>query len=315
MGLSAKKDSDTIDYQSRIKELEKQVELQQDRIERMRSAKFTLPSGKFASRKGESEIEILIPDTHGEHINKAAARAFLNDLDILPNVKRVVYLGDHLDCGGFLAQHHVIGTVPETEACFEEDERAANIFLDEVTKRCPNARTDYIEGNHEARIEKFIVKATLGNPRNGSWMRKMFSPERVLHLEERGIRFVRRSQCYDGLKIPGTIDLDGMLARHGKNCGSTACQREVSRFGCNVAIAHTHRMLLASKETYRGMAYSWCFGCLCNLQPLYYDTDPTDWAHGYGIRIRKPGYGFIVLQIPIMDGRSYLEPLISVVQQ
>lgn len=295
---------------ARIQELEAIVERQQSQIERMRSAKFVLPTGKYKAERGKAFTRVIIPDTHGAHIDPAAAKAFLNDLELLKPT-RVVYMGDHLDCGGFLAQHHVLGVVAETEVTFEDDEQAANTFLDAVEKRTPNSQKDYIEGNHESRIEKWIIKATLGHPSNAKYFRNSFGPETVLGLEKRGIRFVKRSLTYDGLKTPGTIDLGDCLARHGRHCGSTACQRTVSQFGCNVAIAHTHRMLMASKETSRGIAYSWCFGCLCKLQPLYYDTDPTDWAHGYGIQVVKPGSGFITLHVPIIDGRSYLEPLAS----
>jgi hypothetical protein len=295
---------------ARIQELEALVERQQAQIERMRSAKFVLPTGKVNVGKGKAFTRVLIPDTHGAHIDKSAARAFLNDLDLLRPAE-VIFMGDHLDCGGLLAQHHVLGTVPETETTNEQDEAAANILLDEVERRTPGAKKQFIEGNHEARIEKWIIKVTLGKPDMAKKMRGMYGPELVLGLEKRGIRFIKRSKTYDGLKIPGTIDLGNCLARHGKHCGSTAAQRTVSQFGCNIAIAHTHRMLLGSKETARGIAYGWCFGCLCKLQPLYYDTDPTDWAHGYGIQVVKPGSGFITLQIPILDGKSYLAPLVS----
>ncbi len=295
---------------ARIKELELLVERQQVQIERMRSARFVLPTGKVSLGKGKAFTRVFVPDTHGAHIDPQAAKAFLGDLEILRPAE-VIFMGDHLDCGGFLAQHHVIGTVPETEVTHEQDVAAGNVFLDSVEKRTAGASKQYIEGNHEARMEKWIIKATLGKPDVAKALRKLYGPDTVLSLEKRGIRFIERSKTYDGLKIPGTIDLDGCLARHGKHCGTTAAQRTVSQFGCNVAIAHTHRMLMASKETSRGIAYCWCFGCLCKLQPLYYDTDPTDWAHGYGIQVVKPGSGFITLQVPIIDGKSFLAPLAS----
>lgn len=308
---SAEQELEKLSPANRIKELEALVEKQQEQIERMRKARFALPVGKTKSPgKGKTFLRVFIPDTHGAHIDPSAAKAFLSDLDLL-HPGEVVLMGDHLDCSGFLAQHHVLGTVAESEVCFEDDVEAANVFLDEVEKRTKGAKKHYIEGNHEARIEKWIIKSTLGNSRNAAYFRNRFGPETVLGLEARGVRFVKRSLCYDGLKISGTIDLGNCLARHGKHCGSTAAQRTVAQFGCNVAIAHTHRMLLASKETSRGIAYCWCFGCLAALAPLYYDTDPTDWAHGYGIQVVKPGSGFITLQVPIIDGVSYLAPLIN----
>lgn len=306
--MTLKESAKKLTPSARIQQLEALVEKQQERIERMRATKFVLPTGKPSDIKGKAYTRIFVGDTHGAHIDKSAAKAFFNDLDML-RPARVIFGGDHLDCGGLLAQHHVLGTVPETAITNEEDEAAANVFFDEVEKRTPGAQKDYLEGNHEARIEKWIIKATLGKHDMAAKMRRMYGPEIVLNLEKRGIRFIKRTNTYDGLKIPGTIDLDGCLARHGKHCGVTACHRTVQQFGCNMVIFHTHRMLMASKETARGIVYCWCNGCLCELQPLYYDTDPTDWAHGYGIQVVKPGAGFITLQVPIINGRSYLEPL------
>ena len=59
-------------------------------------------------------------------------------------------MGDHLDCDGFLAQHHVWGFVAETEYTFEDDV-AANVMLDSVQKICPKAKLTYLSGitNHE----------------------------------------------------------------------------------------------------------------------------------------------------------------------
>jgi hypothetical protein len=296
----------------RIRELEQLVERQQEHIERLRKAKFTLPTAKQSGKRNKSTpfLSVFVPDTHGAHIDKHAFRAFLDDLDIL-RPARVIHLGDAIDCGGFLAMHHTLGFVPQTEYTFEDDAASANGQWDEIQKRAPDAACDYIEGNHELRIERWVIDKTIRNPRDAAYLRRMFSPEIVLHLEERGIRYIRRSECYDGLKVPGTIDLKGCLARHGTAVGKYAAHRTVEQFGTNVTFGHTHRMAMASKESSHGISYGWSFGCLCRLQPLYYDTNPTDWAHGYGVQVVKPGIGFITLQVPIIDGKSFLEPLAS----
>lgn len=298
---------------SRIRELEQLVAKQQEQIERMRKAKLVLPSKKQTKAKGKAFTRVFIPDTHGAHIDEQAAAALLADLEIL-NPTEVIYLGDHIDCGGFLAQHHVLGTVPETEVSFEDDVTAANTFLDEVEKRTPNATKQFIEGNHEARIEKFIIKACLGNPRNSKYWRQSFGPEIVLSLAERKIRFIKRTEQYDGMSIRGTIDLGHCLARHGKRAGAMAAHRTVAQFGCNIAFAHCHRVLTASKETHKGIAYAWCFGCLCKLQPLWMDTDPTDWAHAYGVQFGTVDGGFLTIQVPIIAGRSFLSAMAEQIQ-
>lgn len=297
---------------TRIKELESLVEKQQEHIERLRKAKFTLPSSKQVSKRDKNTpfLRVFVPDTHGAHIDKQAFRAFLDDLDIL-RPSRVIHLGDCIDAGGFLALHHTLGFVPETEYTFEDDVASANGQWDEIQKRCQGAQIDLIEGNHELRMEKWIIDKTLRNPREAAYLRRMWSPEVVLNLESRGIRYARRSHYYDGLKWSGTLDLGSCLARHGTAVGKYAAHKTVEQFGTNVVFGHTHRMAMASKESHRGISYAWSFGCLCKLAPLYADTNPTDWSHGYGIQVVKPGSGFITLQVPILEGKSYLEPLAS----
>lgn len=295
---------------ARIKELESLVEKQQAHIERLRSAKFKLPTGKQLLGKGKAFTRVFVPDTHGAYIDPVAFRAFLNDLEIL-RPKRVTHLGDSIDCGGFLAQHHTLGFVPQTAYSFEDDVAAGNTSWDEIQKRTPDASHELIEGNHELRIHKWIIKQTLAHPQDAKYFCKMFSPEVVLNLESRGVRYIRRGECYDKLKTPGTIDLGNCLARHGTAVGKYAAHRTVEQFGTNVVFGHTHRMALASKESVRGISYAWSCGCLCRLQPLYYDTNPTDWAHGYGLQVVGKDGGFLMLQVPIISGKSYLSPLAS----
>lgn len=101
------------------------------------------------ARPGKDDfVRVIIPDSHGDHIARHAAAAFLADCARL-NPHEIVMLGDHLDCGGFLAQHHTMGYVAETETSYEADVMATNQFLDEIQKAAPRARIKYLEGNHE----------------------------------------------------------------------------------------------------------------------------------------------------------------------
>lgn len=131
-------------------ELEKLVGEQQSRIEGLLKSRFKLPASRKTRGKSGSFIRIAIPDTHGAKVDPSAIASFLGDLESIgPEVREVVFLGDHLDCGGFLAQHHTLGYVAETAETFEDDVTAANQLLDAVQGLCPSAKLHYIEGNHE----------------------------------------------------------------------------------------------------------------------------------------------------------------------
>lgn len=288
------------------KELEKLhavIDRQNEQIERYRKAKFVLPTGEKRARDGKSYIRVAIPDTHGAHLDKKAAAAFLSDLENL-QPSEVVLLGDHLDCGGFLAAHHVLGFVPEAEYTFEDDVIAANTFLDEVQKRTPHAKWWYIIGNHEARIEKFIIKKVLNNPRDAKYFRDMYGPESVLDLHKRGMTVIRRDQTYGGLARRGMVKIGKCLFTHGKRCGVNAARATLAQTAANVTFGHTHRIDSCLKETSKQLVGAWSHGCLCQLHPLYYDTDTTDWSHGYGFHVVDKNGDFMSVTVPIMNGRS-----------
>lgn len=294
--------------ENRIKELECLVEKQGEMIERLRSAKVSLPIGK-RKKDGDSFVRVVCGDTHGAYRDEAACKAFFQDLDILKPAE-VVHGGDAIDCGGFLAQHHVIGVVPECAITFEQDVLCANDFLDKVERYAPGSCKDLLLGNHDHRIEKAIIKWTMGNHSNAKYLFSMFSPEKVLNLEKRGIRCVKYDQFYDGMTVRGTIYKDHCAFRHGTRYGENATRQTLNDFGCNIVHFHTHRMIMHSRETYKGLIAAWSCPCLSVIRPLYGLTDITGWAHGYIIQVVSKK-GFITIQVPIINGVSFLQPLVT----
>src|SRR5262245_1186760 len=70
-----------------------------------RRANFKIPTGKPRKASKGAFTRVIVPDSHGCYIDPEACKAFLADLEQLRPAE-VVMLGDHLDCGGWLAQHH-----------------------------------------------------------------------------------------------------------------------------------------------------------------------------------------------------------------
>lgn len=113
---------------------------------------YIRPKIKARPATGSTRLRIIIPDSHGNHIDESAMSAFLADLKLLKCDKstEIVMLGDHLDCGGWLAQHHVMGYVAEiSETSYVNDFKSANFFLDEIMIRANGATIHYLEGTHE----------------------------------------------------------------------------------------------------------------------------------------------------------------------
>jgi hypothetical protein len=217
-------------------------------------------------------------------------------------------MGDHLECGGFLAQHHVLGYVAQSEYTFADDVMAANAFLDEVQRLAPKARVYYLEGNHENRIERWIVDQVLGHAKDAAFLHKMFSTKNVLGLDKRGIQFFSSGEKY-GLRVPGAIKLGPCHFLHGSNHGKDVARKMAGMFGGNVVFAHVHTQQSVTVRTVSsGEIGAWCPGCVCQLQPLYRHSTITDWSQGYGLQIvRSSTLDFLHCNVPLIDGQSLLQ--------
>ncbi len=290
------------------KALQAERDLALEQLQRVRDAKRPEPIrvGKpNPPAKGEI-LRVIIPDSHGAHIARNAAAAFLSDLKQL-NPHEIVMLGDHLDCGGFLAQHQTMGYVAETSTTYESDIMATNEFLDQIQKLAPRARIRYIEGNHEARVEKWCVTQALRNKRDAQFLLDAFGPVSLLKLKERGIDYIRACVRYDDLPVPGIIKLGACHFAHGTSFGVHATHDHVKKYGVSICHGHTHRAQSSIIRTVgSGTLGGWSPGCLAQLQPYYMATSPTDWSHGYGLQVVNKSGKFLHINVPILDGESLL---------
>jgi predicted phosphodiesterase len=293
----------------RIKRLENTIEGLERQLHDARQCRFTLPTGKPRTASGrKSFCRVVIPDSHGSVIDPAACRAFLTDLEQI-NPAEIVMLGDHLDCGGFLAQHHTMGYVAETKYTFEDDCNAANQFLDAIQSRAPGATIHYLEGNHERRIETWIVDQTVRNQADAAFLHRLFSTSVVLHLEKRGVRFYPQGTISGTSSIPAIIQLGKCRFTHGIYTTKNAAKSHVDEYVCNIVYGHTHRADSYTRRTVDDTYSAWNPGCLCVQQKFWNHSRNTHHTHGYGLQAVQGDGGFLHLNIPIIDGLSYLKPL------
>lgn len=259
---------------------------------------------KKPAKAPKSLTRVIIPDSHGNHIELAARDAFLRDLRTL-DADEIVWLGDHLDAGGTFSTHQRSYTNEMTES-YEDDYTAANEFLDLVARAAPRAKQHYIEGNHEQHVERWASRE-FQSRKDAEKMLEHFGPQAVLDLKRRGVPYYKRSEHYMGLSIPGTIKLGKCFFTHGIAHSKNAAAVHVARFGANVVFGHIHRSqgVVERSVTSSGQG-AWCPGTLAKLQPLYRHTAPTDWSHGYGVHFVAPSGKFLPLNIPILDGESML---------
>jgi hypothetical protein len=167
-----------------------------------------------------------------------------------------------------------------------------------------------LEGNHERRIGAWIAKQTLRNPADAAYLSRMFSTSSVLGLEKRRVSFYPQGECVGKASVPGVLKLDHCAFMHGIYTSQNAARAHLDAFVCNLVFGHTHRAESATRRTIVDTYSAWNPGSLCVQQPYYAHSRQTHHTHGYGIQAVMPD-GFLHINVPIIEGRSYLQPLAS----
>jgi len=284
--------------------LEKQVETERKRV----LGKLPKPS----ARELDGHVRVIIPDSHGCHIDHDAAAAMLSDLRGL-NPAEVVMLGDHVDCGGFLAQHHQLMRPQSLLYSYEQDIAATAVFLDQIQQAAPGAKVHYLEGNHEARVTMWCIRQGVGNKTDTDMLIRRLAPRYLLGLKERGIDYYGRHERFDGIAVAGAIRLGQCYFLHGFSHAKEAATSHLRQFGANVVFGHTHRMQQASTSfAHDGSPYTaWSVGCLARLDRDYQFHAPHEWRHGYGVQFVAKSGVFQHVTVPIIGGQSLLHPLLA----
>ncbi len=256
-----------------------------------------------------SKIRVIVPDSHGNHIDKRAEAAFLGDLkNLAPS--EIVMLGDHIDAGGTFNAHQRTYTNEFTES-YEDDTSACNGFLDNIQRLAPVASVHYIEGNHEQHIERWASR-NFASKKDADAMLEHFGPQKVLCLKQRAIRYYKRSEFYQGISIPGTIKLGRCFFVHGISHSKNCAAQHLARFGASVVFGHVHRSQSTIERTVTSDGIgAWCPGTLAKLQPLYLHTQPSSWSHGYGVQFVNNSGMFLHVNVPIISGKSLLMDVVS----
>ncbi len=240
---------------------------------------------------GEADYEksLFLPDPHPPfHDPEAWATALAFARHFKPD--RVFLLGDFLD----FYQLSRFDRDPERVGHLQADLDCAHQLLKEVRKSAKDAPIQYLQGNHEDRLRRFLwtKAAELSGLRD-------LDIRRLLRLSDLGIRYVEEP----------FIRYRSCVVKHGDivrlRSGYTATG-ELDRTGLSGVSGHTHRLGHIYRRNAAG-AFTWLeAGCLCQLDPQHWARRPavTDWMHGlaYG-EFRKEGRRFVLHTLPIIKGR------------
>lgn len=298
----------SVDLEAENRALRERVGHLEDALNVARKPRISIPNVKTS--KNKMTVRVCMPDVHGNQMDRKAVGAFLSDLEQL-KPDELIGLGDLMECGGWLAKKHTFGYVSQVnQSSYEEDVIASASLLDRIQKIVP--KVELLEGNHEERIERFCIDATLAHGGDAEFLRQKIAPEYVLALKQRGIPYHRCQDSHDGLTERGVIRRGRCFYTHGFSTAKHAATVHVDRAAGCIIYAHTHRADYSPSRTIaNGLVAAWCPGCLSQLQPYWKHNTPTTWTHGYIVQfIDSDGY-FQTMQIPIDNGKSFLSSVVK----
>lgn len=224
---------------------------------------------------------VVISDIHYPYQDEEAIKAFLRFIKANP-VDTVIMNGDILDmydCSSFDKN-------PDRINSLQEELNLATKFFGKLRKILPDAEIVFIRGNHEYRLERYLMK----HP-------ELFSLDalklpNLLRLRDFNIGYEPKAFKLGSLKIT-----HGSIVR--KFSGYTA-HAELDKNDCSGISGHTHRGGAYFKQT-PSRYLAWYEGfCLCDIHPEYVEN--PNWQQGflYGY-INKDS--FAINPIPIVDGK------------
>ncbi|MCM1324123.1 MAG: metallophosphoesterase [Acetobacter sp.] len=213
------------------------------------------------------DAKILVAsDVHIPFQDDKAVDAFLNACDDL-NPDIVVLNGDVMDM--FMLSKFTKGEgrnpLEEVMMCRE--------FLQRVRNAAPNAQIFYVIGNHETRLERYVLTKA---PELASLIEDVFSILKVSDFNIRGCASV-------------TIN-DTLVFKHGTLLGNKSglsAIKEMENAYMSGCTGHTHRLCkyIARKA---GRKFFWIeTGCLCDMNPEYMVL--PNWQQGFAELFIKNG--------------------------
>lgn len=133
----------------------------------------------------------------------------------------------------------------------------------------------YLEGNHEARLQKYLARHPEISQLN------CLKLEELLKLSDFDIHLHPNLMAVIG----DTIVTHGTIVR--SKSGYTG-HGQLEKWGMSGISGHTHRLSAVHRTTF-GSDYVWLEqGCLCDLHPSYVDGTP-DWQQGFAIGTSDEG--------------------------
>ena len=224
------------------------------------------------SREKKYEKVLFVSDIHAPYQDNSAIRAMIAfGKEFKPN--RIIFMGDVVDFYAISS----FSKDPFRALGLQKELDEAVAILKIMRKEFPKAKMDFIRGNHEARLQRYLWNKAS----ELSGLRNLTVPN-LLKLGELNIAYHQT----------GRMKLRGIVVKHGdivrKFAGYTA-KGENEATGISGVSVHTHRAASYFKTNEGGRHFWYELGCLCKLNAEYMEGKIPNWQQAFGIGFFKLG--------------------------
>lgn len=224
--------------------------------------------------------------------------------------KYIIVLGDLLD---FTEWTDKFLRTPEVYNMTQPAIIEAGWFLSEITRRAPQAKKVYIEGNHEKRMQDMIMKHLAAgfnlHSFNSQELNPLWSVPNLLSLSSLGWEWV-------GDYPNGAFWLsDNLFAEHGRYVGQPGgtAPKVIKDLTASSIFGHIHRFELASKTLY-GVdgaydVFGFSSGFLGRLDGVVPPGKTNEqWQQGFSMVYFTEDGDLSLYPIPINNGQAIVDP-------
>lgn len=202
---------------------------------------------------------LILGDFHVPYHDPAAIRAVLDYARRVRPTELVVN-GDLLD---FEALSRFLKDPRKVADPQNEIDEGAKILRD-LEKAAPRANRVFLLGNHEERLEKYLMK----------------NAPTLLGLRSLNLSELLGLQGWTVVPYPQFYRTGSLIIQHGVSYGSTTADRNIAKFGgFSVIQGHSHRLSQRYVTSLHGTHSSVEGGCLCLLEQPY--SKHNNWQAGF----------------------------------
>lgn len=245
-------------------------------------------------KKNKTDGILFLYDIHIPHHDKMAVNASIDFARNNYNIVKIVLGGDIMDCESLSKFDKSKNTVS-----FSTEIEETKKFLTELRMTFPNAEIVYIMGNHEERLEKYIIKNApeLQGVADSIPLLLDFKAHNILFVDNRRIKS----------KYGMFYKVRNFTIIHGHELGIcpiiSPAHKFLEKAKDNLILGHIHTSDEKVSTTIDGkIIRCYSVGTLAKLSPMYMPFN--SWVQGFCImELREDGD--IVRNFRIFDGKIY----------